>query len=260
MFILSDTDLKFVVETVTPDPLEQGRVAEAVRDKPDIQNAMVSDARLVRRVLDDDEAVVHISPRLLFTILLRQTRRDMDNQPYVNEIGERGETIPVFESSRVAELLDEEPSREYLADMMSSFARTYSTVVYSLERGRLRKRRFSSMDMDDMIHAARHADPGERPDYYRRAADIALFMTGMFPRQAVRSPRRRRFAHRRTMADYEREGSAFYGLAAREWDVPGLGGVMATLSENFTLARRALNHLSERYIRARSSRLFGVEG
>ena len=61
------------------------------------------------------------------------------------------------------------------------------------------------------------------------------------------------------MADYEREGSAFYGLAARDLDVPELGGVMATLSENFTLARRALNHLSERYIRARSSRIFGVE-
>ena len=188
MFILSDTDLKFVVETVTPDPRERDRVAEAVRDKPDILDAMIGDPRLVERVLDDEEAVVHISPRLLFTILLKQTRRDLDNQPYINDIGERGEVIPVFESSRVADLLDEEPSREYLADMMSSFARTYSTVVYSLERGRLRKRRFSSMDMDDMIYAARHADPEERPDYYRRVADIALFMTGVFPHQAIRSP------------------------------------------------------------------------
>ena len=258
MFILSDADLKFIVETVTPDPREQGRVAEAVGDKPEILDAMMGDPRLVERVMDDEEVVVHISPRLLFTILLRQTRRDLDDQPYINEIGERGEVIPVFESSRVADLLDEEPSREYLADMMSSFSKTHSTVMYSLERGRLRKRRFSSMDMDDMIYAARHADPEERPNYYRRVADIALFMTGVFPHQAIRSPRRRRFAHRRTMADYEREGSTFYGLAARELDVPELGDVMATLSENFTLARRALNHLSERYIRARGERYFGV--
>ena len=259
MFILSDADLKFIVETLTPDSRDHARVTQAVRDKPDILDAMIGDPRLVDRVMDDEEVVVYISPRLLFTILLRQTRRDLDSQPYINEIGERGEVIPVFESSRVADLLDEEPSREYLADMMSSFSKTYSTVMYSLERGRLRKRRFSSMDMDDMIYAARHADPEERPDYYRRVADIALFMTGVFPYQAVRSPRRRRFAHRRTMADYEREGSAFYGLAARELDVPELGDVMATLSENFTLARRALNHMSERYIRARSSRLFGME-
>ena len=88
MFILSDTDLKFVVESVTPDPREQGRVAEAVRDKPDILDAMIGDPLLVERVLDDEEAVVHISPRLLFTILLRQTRRDLDSQPYINEIGE----------------------------------------------------------------------------------------------------------------------------------------------------------------------------
>ena len=37
-------------------------------------------------------------------------------------------------------------------------------------------------------------------------------------------------------------GARFYGLAARDLEVPELGGVMATLSENFTLARRALNH------------------
>ncbi len=259
MFILSDADLKFIVETLTPDTRDHIRVAQAVRDKPEILDAMIGDSLLVYRVMNDEEVVVHISPRLLFTILLRQTRRDLDNQPYINEIGERGEVIPVFESSRVADLLDEEPPREYLADMMSSFSKTYSTVMYSLERGRLRKRRFSSMDMDDMIYAARHADPEERPNYYRRVADIALFMTGVFPYQAIRSPRRRRFAHRRTMADYEREGSAFYGMAARELDVPELGDVMTTLSENFTLARRALNHLSERYIRARSSRLFGME-
>ena len=259
MFILSDADLKFIVETVTPDKRDHPRVGKAVRDKPDILEAMIGDARLVERVLDDEEAVVHISPRLLFTILLRQTRRDLENQPYINEIGERGEVIPIFESARVADLLDEEPPRDYLADMMSSFSKTHSTVMYSLERGRLRKRRFSSMDMDDMIYASRHADPAERPDYYRRIADIALFMTGVFPHQAIRNPRRRRFAHRRTLADYEREGSAFYGLAARELQAPELGEVMSTLSEKFTLARRALNHLSERYIRARSSRLFGVE-
>ena len=258
MLILAEPDLKFIVETLTPDPLERPRVAEAVRGKPDILDAMIADPRLVTRILDDEEAVVHISPRLLFTILLRQTRRDLDNQPYINEISERGEVIPVFESSRVAELLDEEPPREYLADMMSSFSKTHSGVVYSMERGRLRKRKFNSMDMDAMIRASRHADPAERPDYYRRIADIALFMTGVFPHQAVRSPRRR-FAHRRTLADYEREGSSFYGLAARELETPGLGAVLASLSENFTLARRALNHLSERYIRARSERYFGMD-
>ena len=258
MFILSDADLKFIVETLYPDMRDRARVSEAVRDKPDILDAMIGDARLADRVLDDEEAVVHISPRLLFTILLRQTRRDLDNQSYINEIGDNGEVIPVFESSKVADLLDEEPPRDYLADMMSSFSKTQSTVVYSLERGRLRKRRFSSMDMDDMIYAASHAEPAERPDYYRRIADIALFMTGVYPRQAIRSPRRRSFALRRTLADYEREGSAFYGLAARELEVPELGDVMATLSENFTLARRALNHLSERYIRVRNERYFGM--
>ena len=259
MMKLSEADLKFLVETVATDHQDHGEVIDLVRDKDDFLDQMIDDPKLMRRVLNDDEVFIHISPQLLFSILLRQTRKDLDEQAYINELGDHGELIPVFEAKEVAELLDEKPHRDYLVDMMTSFARTRSTVLYSLEKGRLRKRRFSDMDMDDMIQLCRNAEPEQRPKYYQRIADIALFLTGVFPHQARSGIRRRgsSFARKRTLDDYEREGQTFYGLAAKESDEAELGPVFSTLSEKFTLARRALNFLSERYMRTQSGRYFG---
>jgi hypothetical protein len=160
----------------------------------------------------------------------------------------------------VVELLDDVSPRDYLIDMLSSFARTESTVVYWMERRRLRKRRFSDMDMDDMIQLCRLADREVRPMYYKRIADIALFLAGIFPDQASRIAARPKsmFSSRRTITDYERDGQTFYGLAARETGEPTLAPVFRTLSEKFTLARRALNVLSERYIRPHRARYFGL--
>ena len=114
------------------------------------------------------------------------------------------------------------------------------------------------MDMDDMIHLCNQSDPEVRPMYYKRIADIALFLAGIFPDHTVQSARRasRTRYKRRTMADYETEGQTFYGLAARESHEPGLESVFTTLSEKFTLARRALNFLSERYVRSERAHYF----
>ncbi|MEE9248610.1 MAG: hypothetical protein V3U79_07945, partial [Dehalococcoidia bacterium] len=102
--------------------------------------------------------------------------------------------------------------------------------------------------------------PEERPRYYQRIADIALFLAGIFPEHTRHGTggRRSRFAPKRTLDDYDREGETFYRLAARESSEPGLGPVFHTLSEKFTLARRALNFLSERYIRPQRVQYFGL--
>ena len=257
---LSEADLKFLVETVATRRQDHDKIVDLIRDKEDFLDQMLDDPKLVRRILDYEEAFVRISPYLLFNVLLRQTRRDLEKQSYINEVGLRGQRIPVFEATEVAVLLDDKPHRDYLADMMSSFAKTKSTVVYWLEKGRLRRRRFSDMDMDDMIQLCRQVDREERPRYYQRIADIALFLAGIFPDHASYGIARPRtmFSPRRTLDDYEREGQTFYGLAAKESNEPALGHVFHTLSEKFTLARRALNFLSERYMRSQKARYFGL--
>ena len=257
---LSRADLDFLAETVATRWPNHEEVVELIRDKEDFLDQMLDDPKLVGRIMNDEEAFVRISPFMMFSVLVRQIRRELENETYINEVGLRGQRIPVFEAPNVVELLNEEGARDYLIDMLSSFAKTQSTVTYWMERGRLHRRKFSDVDMDDMIHLCGQADPEIRPTYYKRIADIALFLAGIFPDQATyfaARPSRRR-TRGRTMDDYEREGQTFYGLAARESHEPSLGPVFRTLSEKFTLARRALNVLSERYMRSQKVQLFGL--
>jgi hypothetical protein len=76
---------------------------------------------------------------------------------------------------------------------------------------------------------------------FRRIGDIALFTTGLFPEAMLRQ---------RRLETYEDEGRRFYRLAAErlEGSHPRLAEVLGRLAGDFTVARKPLNVLSERYV------------
>ncbi|MCD6339742.1 MAG: hypothetical protein J7M29_10240 [Verrucomicrobia bacterium] len=257
MFALTESDLRFLVETTATRRKDPDRVIELVRGKEDILDRMLEDPRLCQRLLEQEEALVRVSPQMLFEILLRQVRRDLEREAFVFEVGPRGERLPVFEAPQTAELLEEAEVRERLVQMLASFTRTQSGVVYWREGGLWKRRKVSDMDMDDMIFLARVADPSLRPMLLLRAADIALFLSGIYPDHAslfVARPRTA-FLARRTLRDYEREGAAYYKRAAQELEDPAQARACSRLAEAFTLARRALNTLSDRYLSTLQRRL-----
>lgn len=69
----------------------------------------------------------------------------------------------------------------------------------------------------------------------------------------VRRPRSQDW---RIVPDYEREGRRFYRLATREIEPPGPASVFEKLAEKFTLAREALNTLSDCYLKPIRARYF----
>jgi len=115
--------------------------------------------------------------------------------------------------------------------------------------------------MEDMIELARLADPEIRPWLHKRIADIALFLSGIFPDQAAffESRPRSTFSDKPTLKDYEKQGRRFYSLAARETVHAPWGTTLEALAENFTFARRALNTLSDRYLKKQRIRYFRFE-
>jgi hypothetical protein len=131
-------------------------------------------------------------------------------------------------------------------------------VLYFKERGTWRKRKFSDLDMDDMIALCHLVEPGWKPRLYKRIADIALFLSGIYPGHAALFAQRtrRQTMRRRTLPDYEREGRHFYGVAAREPEPPWTSAVFEAMAEKFNLARSALNTLSDRYLIALRDRCF----
>jgi hypothetical protein len=182
----------------------------------------------------------------------------LENETYVLEFDLNGKRIPVFAAAAVAGMLSDPSMRNYLAEMLSSFARTSSGTIYWKERGTWHKRRFSDIDPDDMIALARIIDPVARPALYKRIGDLSLFLSGIFPDHAGLLAGRgsARLPAKRTLQDYELEGTRFYRLAARENAQADRQPVLETLAENFTLARRALNTLSERYLKMHRGQYF----
>ncbi len=257
---LSESDLRFLVETVATHRKDHDQVMDLVRDKEDFLEQMLEDPRLPARLLDDEEALVRASPYLLFSVLLRQVRRELEQSGYIYEPEAPGRRLPIFEAPAVTELLSDEQNREYLAQLLCSFVKTNTGYVYWKERGTWHRRRFNDSDMDDMIALAGQVDPELRSRYFQRIADIALFSSGIFPDQTARptSRARRTIASGRTLQDYEQEGRRFYGLAAREPPEPMLRTVFETLSEKFALARCALNSLSDRLLESHRGRYFEV--
>jgi hypothetical protein len=258
MLKLSESDLHFVVQTVVTSRRDYDHIVNLLRDKEDLVEPMLEDPKLLERLLQDEETLVRASPHLLFSVLLRRVRQELEKETYVLEPDSKGKRIPVFEAPAVAEMLGHNPVRDYLAEMLSSFKRTNSGFIYWKESGSWHKRRFSDMDIDDMVALARITDPEMRPALYRRIADIALFVSGIFPDSAAVFATRRRtaFLARRTLDDYESEGKRFYSLAALETHEAQQQTVFGTLSQKFALARQALNALSDRYVKRRRTQYF----
>ena len=246
---LTESDLKFVVETLATKRQDHDHIIGLLRDKDDLLEPMLDDPKLADRLINDLEILVHISPYLMFSILLRRVRRDLENQSFVLERDERGKQIPVFEAAQVGQLLGDPSLREYLAEMLCSFVRTNIAVLYRQAGCRWQKCKFSDVDMDDMMALCQLVEAELKPRLYKRIADIALFLTGVCPDHTSLFVRKPRSQDWRVVPDYEREGRRFYNLAARETEPPGPVSVFAKLAEQFTLAREALNALSGRYLK-----------
>jgi hypothetical protein len=195
MLHLSESDLRFLVETVATSRRDYDHIVNLIRDKEDLLEPMLEDPKLTERLFHDEEAFVRISPHLLFSVLLRRVRRELEREAYILDVDTNGKRIPVFEGPAVAQMLSDKQTRDYLAEMLSSFARTNNGIIYWKERGTWHKRRFSDIDMDDMIELARIIDPEMRPGLYKRIADIALFLSGIFPEHAVFFATRRKIMY-----------------------------------------------------------------
>ena len=261
----SERDLDFVVENVAPQASEPADLKRLIVEDPQFRAAMLGDPSLLERVQSDDEVFLYISPALYFEILLRCSYKELETAAYTEE-REGRMSIPVFDTSAVLEFMERPGVVEYLASMMASFTRVHSyTVPVRVRRGVRRRIRYNDMDIDSLVKFASDSEPEQRFGYYKRIADVCLFLSGVFPDSAqartgsVTAPART-WRLRRTLEDYEREGRRFYGLAqehpaARTLE---LSSVFATLKQNFTSARKPLTLVATRFLHARKRELFGV--
>ena len=55
---------------------------------------MLEDPKLTERLFRDEEALVRISPHLLFSVLLRRLRKELETEAYILDVDIKGKRIP----------------------------------------------------------------------------------------------------------------------------------------------------------------------
>jgi len=264
---LSDRDLDFLVETAAPNVVDKHRLKQIIREDEGFRHSFVTDEKIFRRLMDDDQVLLKISPVLFFEILLRKAVNDLEKVSYtIEKTGAR--KIPVFDAKEVVELLTMEPLLLYLADMLSSFARVESyTLSIMVREGVWEKFRFSDLDIFSLMSFCEVVEDEQRFGFYKRIADICLFILGIFPEYVEREYRYPfsgevrpsvRGKARIGPEDYEKEGRKFYKLAAEHQSAEelALSEVFWALHENFQKAKKPLNFIADNYLRYKRQKLF----
>src|SRR4051812_37129616 len=160
---LTESDLRFIVETVATRRHDYDRIIELVRDKDDLLEPMLEDSKLLDRLYHDPNALLRVSPYLMFAVLVRRIRRDLEKEPFLFQRDAGGKQIPVFEVPQAIQLLGQSAIRDYLTEMLCSFVRANTAVLYRNQQGALRERKFSDLDMDDMIALCQWVEPHLKP-------------------------------------------------------------------------------------------------
>lgn len=265
---LSDKDLDFLIETSSPGVFDKPKLKQILREDEKLRNTFIEDEKVFRRVMDQEEVFLKISPPLFFEILLRKAVRDLKEMSFTLEKTGTAK-IPVFDTKEVVDFLGKESLLAYLADMLSSFTHI-KTYIFSIQVGEylFENIRFNDIDLFSLMDLSEEVDDEYRLGFYKRIADICLFILGMFPDYAEYDYRypfsgalRPSFHGKTRMSaeDYEQEGRKFYRLAAehpkaRELD---LSDLFWTLHEDFPKAKKPLNFIAEHYLSYRRSRFFG---
>jgi hypothetical protein len=256
---LSDADLSAMAAATDGEA--------AARGDPRRIEAQIDSPALFRRLFATPgrDPLLQGSPFLLFAVLVHRAIRDLGQASFVEEwVGPR-QRVPVFDVGGLREFGADPMHRFFLAELLVSYTHVASGSLLVQTRRGWRRRHFSELDPVRLIELAELLPDAERASVYRRLGDLSLFLTGVFPdyaaEQLVVERERRRLERALAAADREAAdrrdgiwlleslGRRAYRIAQHAADRrSAMAGVLAEVSENFAVARRVLNFLTDRYL------------
>lgn len=254
-WLLGDADLLLLIEVLMPEYRDKQKMLEILKEDDDILEGMLTDERFFEHLMKDPESLIKVSPHLFFTVLLNRVKQDLKQRPYTIE-RQNHHQMAVFDSGGVVDLLNLKNVRNYLTDMLVSFVRINSfTVLIQVRRGKWRRFKFSDFDIDALIKYSQTVEEEFRFQFYKRIADICLFIAGIFPDSFDTVSQRSRYRHlgkvlRQNRQEFSEQGKYFYGVAAKHKvaKFQELNQVLQNLSDNFSLAAKPLAFMTDHYL------------
>jgi hypothetical protein len=273
---LSPGDLRLLAEFADTDAAE-------LASRPRAIEGLVADPRLHRRLFErGPEPFLVASTFLVFAVLIERCAAELRESPFILDRTAVGGRLPVFDAHELSDFLEDGSHRLFLAELLASFTRTASGVVYRRDGRGVRTHRFSELDPIRLAGLLEVVEESMHPGIYRRLGDCALFLTGVFPDHStswlskpLNSERLHRAAHsvRRAnrsptprsgggLALLQHLGEASYELAYVTAPSPRTHSlqVVARVARRFDQARRVLDYLADRYLSPVRLRWFGGLG
>lgn len=265
----SPTDFRFLADLLCENEDQKLRFLTLVQKDPESLDYLLNQDRVFKQILEKEDLFVRVSPYLYFELLLRRAILDIQREAYTLETIGYKTRVPVFDQKKVLEVFSRETLRDYLVEMLASFVRINNFTVYVRKgKGVYFKKTFSDFDLDLLSEMGRRAEEPYRFFFLKRAGDVALFISGIFPEHIFGRPdtgyRHARGGWLTKWAnrgeELEERGILLYRQAsesqvARERN---LDAVLSYLAENFRFTKKPLNVMTDRYLIFRKYDIFQI--
>ena len=265
---LSRRDLEVLAETAGGKPADaRARLVE----QPAAIDALLGSPLLFERLFVSGGSLEPgVSPFLVFGVLVMRSAADLERASFVPEWSAPHKRLPVFDHTGLRDFLGDGGRRFFLIELLSSFTRVAGGVWWERTARGFRRHRYSELDLIQLTEFTRRAPASIRPALWRRLADVALFLAGVFPDHTAEHPDRpeRLMLLARSaglqgvepalvVAGNESVLRFHEGLAQRWYrraleEVPekerGPLGYLGDVADRIPHARRVLNYISDRHL------------
>lgn len=183
---LTEADLRELAHAAEVSAAQADARIQALRRAPglllDILDRPAVSARLLNlTAADPAQRFALISPFLTFAAAIHRIAADLRASGYAPERTTPRLRVPVFDGPQLAAYLEEPAHRLFLAELLSSFARSSSGVIVTQTSRGVRRRRWNDLDLARLAMLLGALPEQDRPPVWRRLGDLALFLTGVFP-------------------------------------------------------------------------------
>jgi hypothetical protein len=239
--------------------LARGRVEQvpALRREPSLildllDRPAVADAVLAARH-DEPGTFRYISPFLVFAAAIHRTSTVLAGSFYVADRTGPRSRLPLFDAPVLAAFAAKPEHRLFLAELLASFARPASGVVWRRGERGWQPQRWSELDLPRLAALLDAVPAAEQRGVWRRLGDGALFLAGVFPEYAERSlglvevARLQRATSLRLSTAQGPVSDLLEELAGRAYQRVG-SSVPDAVVDSPRLARRVLTLVADRYL------------
>jgi hypothetical protein len=151
-------------------------------DRPSVADAVLASQR------DERERFRHVSPFLVFAAAVHRTAEALVGRLHAPDRTAPRSRVPVFDGPWLAGFAAEPAHRLFLAELLASYARLTSGVVWRPDdRGRRHRQRWDELDLPALAGLLTAVPAEQQPGVWRRIGDGALFLAGVFPEYAERT-------------------------------------------------------------------------